>query len=123
MNEYLAATKHSQQQKLQELENSYKQSLQRMEDRLAAFESGAEFVDILRTYNDQMYALEKDNQKCLNMVRQVVSLQFSKLKLEIEDELREQEEESAVDKRFKLLDYNFKKMQQQVKKQSQQMEA
>lgn len=94
-----------------------------MEDRLAAFESGAEFVDILRTYNDQMYALEKDNQKCLNMVRQVVSLQFSKLKLEIEDELREQEEESVVDKRFKLLDYNFKKMQQQVKKQSQQMEA
>ena len=70
-----------------------------------------------------MQALEKDNQKCLNMVRQVVSLQFSKLKLEIEDELREQEEEPAVDKRFKLLDYNFKKMQQQVKKQSQQMEA
>jgi len=52
MNEYLATTKHSQQQKLQELENSYKQSLQRAEDRLAAFESGAEFVDILRTYND-----------------------------------------------------------------------
>lgn len=111
MNEYLAALKNAHSLKVSDLENTYKQRYQRAQERLTVFESGSgELADILRTYNDQMGKVEAESDRCMKMVREIVQLQFSNLKLEIEDYMQSLTD-STAEKRIKLIEYNFKKMQ------------
>lgn len=107
----MAASKEESSVKLQAVERYYKQRLDNAFERLSKFEQNQpELTEILQTYNDQMAKLESQNEKNAKMVREMAQLQFSHLRLSIEDFL-ENVDMPEIDKKVRMLDYNFKKMQ------------